>query len=130
MIPTLPSLLGIDDDEDVASRMIQRAEILGTARANAGIVVESRDPCVHCGSKLFKRESPGICCKNGKFMLELLRPLPRNLKQLSTSPDKRYQLIRKDARKYNCRVNFAALNVEDGELKQMFGDHLLFVQGR
>ena len=45
------------------------------------------EPCEHCGAHLFARESRGICCKHGKFVLPRLPDLPPPLQRLYTSSD-------------------------------------------
>lgn len=121
------------DQQDISrlhSVISQRRQALQAVREDMGVTVKNADPCRHCGAKLFAKESKGICCKNGKYVLPRLPSLPPALNDLYTSADRSAQKFRKESRAYNCRCNFASLNVEDGELKKMFGDHLLSVQGR
>ncbi|CAM9479393.1 unnamed protein product [Ectocarpus sp. 12 AP-2014] len=125
------NIFGIVNDGALLQDIVQnRISALEEARRDMGVTIQMTDPCVHCGAKLFAKESKGICCKNGKFVLPRLPPLPPLLSELYQSSEPSAQKFRKDARMYNCRCNFASLNVEDGELKKMFGDHLLSVQGR
>ncbi|CAN0472728.1 unnamed protein product [Ectocarpus sp. 12 AP-2014] len=79
-----------------------------------------------------RRSLKGYAAKMGNtFVLPRLPPLPPILKtDLYTSTHPSAQKFRKVSRACNCRSNFASMNVEDGELKRMFGDHLLSVQGR
>ncbi len=119
-----------EDTSNLQAVIAQRKHTLDTTREAIGVNVKHADPCVHCGAKLFAGESKGICCNNGKGVLPRLPPLPASLETLYTSPEPRAQKFRKESRAYNCKCNFASLNVEDGELKKMFGDHLLSVQGR
>lgn len=120
-----------DDDMSCLRNVVgQRRDALQAAREQVGIQLKRADPCPYCGAQLFEKESKGICCKNGKYVLPALAPLPAALNELYTSPEPSAQKFRKESRAYNCRCNFASMNVEDGELKKMFGDHLLSVQGR
>ncbi|CAM9165143.1 unnamed protein product [Hapterophycus canaliculatus] len=110
--------------------LLARKEALDATRLTAGITITNAAPCHHCGAQLLAKESKGICCKNGKFVLPPLPPLPEGIERLYHSDDAAAVLFRRNSRKYNCKLNFASMNVEDGELKQMFGNHLLSVQGR
>ena len=107
-----------------------REDVLQATRDGFGITIEDGQPCEHCDAKLFAKESRGICCKNGKLILPSLPELPRQLQQMYDSREPSAQRFRKNSRMYNRRCNFASMNVEDGELKKMFGNHLLSVQGR
>ena len=107
-----------------------RQDVLQAQRDSLGITIEDGEPCEHCGAKLLAKESKGMCCKNGKFVLPPLPELPHQLQEMYDSVEPWAQRFRKDSRMYNCRCNFASMNVQDGELKKMFGNHLLSVQGR
>ena len=119
-----------DESAALRSVVLDRLRALEEARRDRGITAQAGHPCAHCGAELFARESRGICCKNGKFILPRLPSLPPSLQELYDSSEMSAQRFRKESRTYNCRCNFASLNVEDGELKKLFGDHLLSVQGR
>ena len=107
-----------------------REDVLQAERDGLGITIEDGEPCEHCGAMLFPKESKGMCCSNGKFVLPPVPELPQQLQAMYDSSEPWAQQFRKDSRMYNCRCNFASMNVEDGELKKMFGNHLLSVQGR
>lgn len=129
------SIFNDDNADDSGMSSLQdvrrnRQQSLERARNDGNITTEMGDPCTHYGALLFAKESRGICCKNGKFVLPRLPSLPPLLAELYDSPEPSSEKFRKESRMYNCRCNFASLNVEDGELKKMFGDHLLSVQGR
>lgn len=117
----------ISNLQDVIS---QRRQQLEAARASLGISISTADPCVHCGATLFGKESRGICCKNGKAVLPPLPPLPGALEELYTSTETSAVKFRREARAYNCKSNFASLNVEDGELQRFWGNHILSIMGR
>ena len=112
--------------QDVLAR---RQQALDTTRDSAGVALKMANPCQHCGVNLFVKETKGVCCKHGKGILPRFAAAPPAYGDVQLFRGLGYQ-VRKNSRAYNCRSNFASLNVEDGELKKMFGDHLLSVQGR
>ena len=117
-----------DGNEDIATlheTLSSRMDALCAVRERLGVPTLDGEPCEHCGAHLFAQGHRGMCCKHGKFFQGY-----RTLQRLYTSSDPKAQKFRKESRAYNCRVNFASMNVEDRELKKMFGDHLLSVQGR
>ena len=119
-----------EDISHLQDVMSQRQQALDAARESTGVNIKIAEPCAHCGARLFAKESRGMCCKNGKGILPRLPALPQALENLYSSSEPSAKKFRKESRAYNCKCNFASLNVEDGELKKMFGDHLLSVQGR
>ena len=119
-----------EDISNLSDVMSRRQQALDAARESTGVNIKIAEPCAHCGARLFAKESRGVCCKNGKAILPPLPALPQALENLYSSSEPSAKKFRKESRAYNCKCNFASLNVEDGELKKMFGDHLLSVQGR
>ena len=119
-----------EDISNLSDVISQRQQALHAARESTGVNIKIAEPCAHCGARIFAKESRGMCCKNGKGVLPPIPALPPALENLYSSSEPSAKKFRKESRAYNCKCNFASLNVEDGELKKMFGDHLLFVQGR
>lgn len=96
--------------------IVRWRQALEAARKPIGVAIRKADPCRrHCGAQLFfDGESRGICCKSGKSFLPRLPTLIPALHELYTSAEPSAQLFRKESRVYNCRCDFASMNMKWG----------------
>ncbi|KAK9073844.1 hypothetical protein SSX86_006438 [Deinandra increscens subsp. villosa] len=82
-------------------------------------VLKTRNPCVHCGAKLFPGEFATFCCMSGKTKLANSE-IPSELYRLFTSQDEIRKTFRHHIRAYNTNFSFASMGVTlDNTLNNM-----------
>ena len=74
--------------------------------------------CQHCGAKKWKKETPGLCCNNGKISLpEIKAPPP--LKDLVKGETSASKTFLKNPRSYNSAFQFTSFSAK--QIKQQSG---------